>query len=37
VLRERLRAFQTEFRTATTGGINPDQDHSSHDLGGDRQ
>ena len=37
VLRERLRAFQTEFRTATTGGIESDQDHSSHDLGGDRR
>ena len=37
VLRERLRAFQNEFRTATTGGIDTDQDHSSHDLGGDRR
>jgi hypothetical protein len=30
VLRERLRAFQNEFRTATTGGTDSDQDHSSH-------
>jgi signal transduction histidine kinase len=37
VLRERLRAFQSEFRTATTGGTETDQDHSSHDLGGDRR
>jgi hypothetical protein len=38
VLRERLRAFQTEFRTATAGGAATDQDHSSTtDLGGDRR
>ena len=37
VLRERLRAFQNEFRTATTGGIDTDQDHSSPDLGGDHR
>jgi hypothetical protein len=30
VLRERLRAFQNEFRTATTGGADNDQDHSSN-------
>ena len=38
VLRERLRAFQSEFRTATTGGSDSDHDHSSPtDLGGDRR
>jgi hypothetical protein len=38
VLRERLRAFQTEFRTATSGGIDSDHDNSSTtDLGGDRR
>jgi hypothetical protein len=38
VLRERLRAFQNEFRTATTGGNNSDHDHSSTtDSGGDRR
>jgi hypothetical protein len=38
VLRERLRAFQNEFRTASAGGAHTDQDHSSNaDLGGDRR
>ena len=38
VLRERLRAFQNEFRTASAGGTDTDQDHSSNaDLGGDRR
>jgi len=38
VLRERLRAFQNEFRTATSGGIDSDHDTSSTtDLGGDRR
>jgi hypothetical protein len=38
VLRERLRAFQTEFRTASAGGNDTTPDHSSNsDLGGDRR
>lgn len=38
VLRERLRAFQNEFRTASAGGIDTEQDISSTtDLGGDRR
>jgi hypothetical protein len=37
VLRERLRAFQTEFRTASAGGIDTDHDQEKSDLGGDRR
>ena len=43
-LRERLRAFQSEFRTASVGEIDSagtntvnNQSHSSSDLGGDRR
>jgi hypothetical protein len=37
VLRERLRAFQNEFRTASAGATDK-SDNSSHlDLGGDRR
>lgn len=36
-LRERLRAFQTEFRTGTAGGTEQNHTTINADLGGDRR
>jgi hypothetical protein len=36
-LRERLRSFQTEFRTGTDGGTDTNNSNNNADLGGDRR